>query len=84
MPTAGQTGPAGYEAPHYHYHQDTHHHHWYFPPAVNNSPTLAFPPFVTLGSGGCLVVFLVLLGAFLSFMVLLMGFALLGQLLALP
>jgi hypothetical protein len=51
---------------------------------MNPSPTLALPPFVTLGSGGCLVVFLVLLGAFLTFMVMLMGFALLGQILALP
>lgn len=40
------------------------------------------PPQLT-HSGGCLVVFLVLLGAFLTFAVMLMGLALAGQILTL-
>jgi hypothetical protein len=74
-----------------HHHQDTHHHHYYAASQAAGLTQLALPalPALPLGqpalsrSGGCLVTFLVLLGAFLTFMVLLMGLALAGHMLAL-
>ena len=81
-------------APHYHWHQDTHHHHYYAAAQAQDMSQLALSALPALPallpgqpalsrSGGCLVTFLVLLGAFLTFMVLLMGLALAGQILTL-
>lgn len=81
-------------APHYHWHQDTHHHHYYAAAQAQDMRQLALSALPALPalppgqpalsrSGGCLVTFLVLLGAFLTFMVLLMGLALAGQILTL-
>lgn len=89
------SGVSGDErAPNYHWHQDTHHHHYYAAAQAQDMRQLALSalpawPALPPGqpalsrSGGCLVTFLVLLGAFLTFMVLLMGLALAGQILAL-
>lgn len=88
---AGQLPPR----PQYHWHQDTHHHHYYahaFHASPQSPHQAAFaPPYVPQvvaqprlsHAGGCLVVFLVLLGASLTFLVMLMGLALAGQILML-
>lgn len=72
------------QPPQYHWHQDTHYHYTLAaatPPAHEGRPaltTIPAPPALSR-SGGCLVVFLVLLGALLTFLVMLMGLALAGQ-----
>ncbi len=81
-------GPVGDPAPQYHWHHDTHHHHYYGAQTSGRGGTSALTASPQLQpalsrSGGCLVTFLVLLGAFLTFMVMLMGLALAGQILAL-
>lgn len=80
--------------PQYHWHQDTHHHYYAQlaspqpqPPrqtafALPSIPQAVAQPRLA-HTGGCLVVFLVLLGAFLTFLVMLMGLALAGQILML-
>ncbi len=78
----------GDPALHYHWHQDTYHHHYYAAQTLGRGGTFALPAVPQLQSGlsrsgGCLVTFLVLLGAFLTFMVMLMGLALAGQILVL-
>lgn len=85
------------QPPQYHWQQDVHHHHYcaYAPhtstqppqpgaaslPSLASLPRLAQPRLSRAGS--CLAVFLVLLGAFVTFMVMLMGLALAGQILML-
>ena len=81
--------------PQYHWHQDTHHHHYYFQGAspqrqLPHQAAFALPTVPQVVAQprlahavGCLVVFLVLLGAFLTFLVMLMGLALAGQILML-
>lgn len=92
LPGPVRTDYLPHDPPQYHWHQDTHYH--YHPavqpaqasgrafPSTQLVPTMPSPPQLTR-SGGCLVVFLVLLGAFLTFAVMLMGLALAGQILTL-
>lgn len=83
----GRPGGSG-QTPQYHWHQDTHYHYTLSDAAqparqgTQLQPPLPLPPALSR-SGGCLVVFLVLLGAVLTFLVMLMGLALASQVLTL-